>query len=67
MIIGQSLFLEKENVLSLIEVINNPDTGTMVYIANTNIGMPLSVLVVVTILVCMMFAICIKKYKYLKK
>ena len=51
----------------IIEVINNPDTGTMVYIANTNIGMPLSALVIVTILVCMMFAICIKKYKYLKK
>ncbi len=51
----------------IIEVINNPETGTMVYIANTNIGMSLSTLVVVTILICMMFAICIKKYKFLKK
>ncbi len=51
----------------IIEVIHNPDTGTMVYIANTNIGMPLSCLIVVTILICMMFAICIKKYKFLKK
>ena len=51
----------------IIEVINNPNTGTMVYIANTNIGMPLSCLIVVTILICMMFAICIKKYKFLKK
>ncbi len=51
----------------IVELIKNPETGMMVYIANTNIGMPLSCLVVVTILICMMFAIFIKKYKFLRK
>jgi hypothetical protein len=38
----------------VIEVVKNPETGTMIYIANTNLGMPLSMFIILIIILCMM-------------
>jgi hypothetical protein len=51
----------------IVEVINNPNTGTMVYIANTNIGVPISVLVMFVIALFAVIVVLIKRMKYLKK
>ena len=55
----------------IIEIINNPNTGTsMIYIPNTNIGIPINFLFVILIVICitgMMIISKIKKKKYIIK
>ncbi len=47
----------------IVEVIDNPETGTIVYIANTNIGLPLSYLIIFLIFVFFIGIFLIKKIK----
>ena len=47
----------------IVEIIDNPNTGTMVYIANTNIGVPISVLVMFVIALFAVIVVLIKKMK----
>ena len=51
----------------IIEIISNPETGTMVYIANTNIGLPLSVVITISILIPIITLLIVKKYNSIKK
>lgn len=51
----------------IIEVIKNPETGTMVYIANTNIGIPLSVVAMFVIILAIGSSLIVRKYHINKK
>ena len=55
----------------IVEIINNPNTGiSMIYIPNTNVGMPISVLFVITIVMSLTGVVMInkiKKKKYILK
>ena len=51
----------------VVEVIKNPDTHTMVYIANTNIGMPLSFLLTLLLLLSVILLVIAKKANKFKK
>jgi len=50
----------------IVEVISNPETGTMVYIANTNIGLQLTHLVLFLAVLAMVIVILSKKLLKIK-
>ena len=50
----------------IVEVIHNPETGTMVYIANTNIGLPLTHLVLFLAVLAMVIVLLTKKLLKMK-
>ena len=50
----------------IVEVIKNPETSTMVYLANTNIGLPLSYLIILILLICLVTLTLVKKLKKIK-
>ena len=47
----------------IVEVINNPETGTMVYIAHTNIGLPLSYIMMFLVALCVVILFLARKLK----
>ncbi len=57
-------FVSNNTIVTLdkvIEVVKNPETGTMVYIANTNIGMPLSFLLALLLLMFVVLMVLAKQ------
>ncbi len=47
----------------IVEIIDNPETGTMVYIANTNIGLPLSYIMMFLVALFVVILFLVRKLK----